>query len=216
MHRKKDSIAATIIEKNPLSKSITNALPNKNDYFSYSTEILLPQLETGCYLVYFESDSDIKNTKAFAYETITVTNLTVLTDYKNETNYYQILDRKTGKPIEKASIKFNNTEIVTDKNGYASSKRDDSIQNYFDIIVTKENDTLTVSNRNRYENNTSYKKSTDAKIEFYLDRAIYRPGQTVYYKGIAFQKKANDTGIVPNVLMKIIVKDNNNKKHPKF
>jgi hypothetical protein len=73
MHRKKDSIAATIIEKT-LSKSITNALPNKNDYFSYSTEILLPQLETGCYLVYFESDSDIKNTKAFAYET-TVTNL---------------------------------------------------------------------------------------------------------------------------------------------
>jgi hypothetical protein len=73
MHEKKDSIAATIIEKT--LKSITNALPNKNDYFSYSTEILLPQLETGCYLVYFESDSDIKNTKAFAYETITVTNL---------------------------------------------------------------------------------------------------------------------------------------------
>lgn len=216
MHRKKDSIAATIIEKNPLAKSITNALPNKNDYFSYTTEILLPQLETGCYLVYFESDSDIKNTKAFAYETITVTNLTVLTDYKNETNYYQILDRKTGKPIEKASIKFNNTEIVTDKNGYASSKRDDNIQNYFDITVTKENDTLTVSNRNRYENNTSYKKSTDAKIEFYLDRAIYRPGQTVYYKGIAFQKKANETSIVPNVLMKIIVKDNNNKNIQNF
>jgi hypothetical protein len=29
-------------------------------------------------------------------------------------------------------------------------------------------------------------------------------------------KKTNETGIVPNVLMKIIVKDNNNKKHPKF
>ncbi|SEA85729.1 Alpha-2-macroglobulin family protein [Flavobacterium gillisiae] len=216
MHMKKDSIAATIIEKNTLVKSITKALPNKNDYFSYSTEILLPQLETGCYLVYFESDSDIKNTKAFAYETITVTNLTVLTDYKNETNYYQILDRKTGKPIEKASIKFNNTEIVTDKNGYAGSKRDDNIQNYFDIIVTKENDTLTVSNRNRYENNTFYKKSTDAKIEFYLDRAIYRPGQTVYYKGIVFQKKANETRIVPNILMKIIVKDNNNKNIQNF
>jgi hypothetical protein len=51
---------------------------------------------------------------------------------------------KNGKTNE-TSIKFNNTEIVTDKNGYASSKRDDSIQNYFDIIVTKENDTLTVS-----------------------------------------------------------------------
>jgi hypothetical protein len=92
MHRKKIH-CRNYNRENPLSKSITNALPNKNDYFSYSTEILLPQLETGCYLVYFESDSDIKNTKAFAYETITVTNPTVLTDYK-KTNYYQILIEK--------------------------------------------------------------------------------------------------------------------------
>jgi uncharacterized protein YfaS (alpha-2-macroglobulin family) len=33
------------------------------------------------------------------------------------------------------------------------------------------------------------KKSTDAKIEFYLDRAIYRPGQTVYYKGMLSKKQ---------------------------
>jgi hypothetical protein len=30
-------------------------------------------------LLYFESDSDVKNTKAFAYETITVSNIAVLT-----------------------------------------------------------------------------------------------------------------------------------------
>jgi hypothetical protein len=217
MHMKKDSIAATIIEKNPLVKSITKALPNKNDYFSYSTEILLPQLETGSYLVYFESESDIKNTKAFAYETITVTNLSLLTNYKNNTDYYQVVDRKTGNPIEKATIKFNNLELTTDKEGYANSERDDDIQNYFDITVAKENDSLIVYNRNRYYNRSNSNiKKTDAKIEFYLDRAIYRPGQTVYYKGIVFQKKANETRIIPNILMKIIVKDNNNKNIQNF
>jgi hypothetical protein len=213
----RDSLAATVIEKNPLVKSITKSLLNKKDYFSYSTEILLPQLETGSYLVYFESDSDIKNTKAFAYETITVTNLSVLTNYKNNTDYYQVVDRKTGKPIEKATIKFNNLEITTDKEGYANSERDDNIQNYFDITVAKENDSLIVYNRNRYYNRSNSNiKKTDAKVEFYLDRAIYRPGQTVFYKGIAFQKKEAETSIVPNVLVKIIVRDSQNEEIQKF
>jgi hypothetical protein len=38
-------------------------------------------------------------------------------------------------------------------------------------------------------NNRSNSKG-DAKVEFYLDRAIYRPGQTVFYKELLFKKKA--------------------------
>jgi hypothetical protein len=74
--------------------------------------ILLLHLNLKPVFSLFWKDSDIKN-KAFAYETITVTNLTVLTDYKMKptiTKYWS----KNGKTNE-ASIKFNNTEIVTDK-----------------------------------------------------------------------------------------------------
>jgi hypothetical protein len=51
-------------------------------------------LKTGSYLVYFESDSDVKNTKAFAYETITVSNIAVLTSENDKKENYQVLDRK--------------------------------------------------------------------------------------------------------------------------
>ena len=46
-------------------------------------------------------------------------------------------------------------------------------------------------------------------MEFYLDRSIYRPGQTVYYKGIAIQKKQNTSSIVPKTALRIIIKNAN-------
>ena len=51
---------------------------DKKNYFEYTTEVLLPQLKTGSYLVYFESDSSLKDKNAFAYETITISNLSLL------------------------------------------------------------------------------------------------------------------------------------------
>jgi hypothetical protein len=122
---------------------------------------------------------DIKY-KTFAYETITVTNLPYWLIIKMKPTITKYGSKK-GNQWE-SFYKFNNTEIVTDKNG---SKRDDSIQNYFDIIVTKENDTLTVKSLWKQY----FHKKYWCKIEFYLDRAIYRPGQTVYYKGMLSKKK---------------------------
>ncbi|UQD56047.1 MG2 domain-containing protein [Flavobacterium sp. K5-23] len=216
--KERDSLAAGIIEKNILVKSINYSLTNKNDYFNYTTEIVLPQLEIGTYMVYFESDSDLKNTKAFAYQTIIVSNLSVLTSFENNTDYYQVLDRKTGNPIEKASIKFNNTELTTDKNGDAFFKRGDNNYNNFEITITKENDTLITYKRADNYNTIKIKEDPKAKVEFYLDRAIYRPGQTVYYKGIAFREddERTETKVVPNVLIKIILKDHNNKEIQNF
>lgn len=214
----KDTLAADIIEKKPLVKSINYSLTNKNDYFNYTTEIVLPQLEIGTYMVYFESESDIKNTKAFAYQTIMVSNLSVLTSFENNTDYYQVLDRKSGKPIKNASIKFNNTELTTDKNGDAFFKRGENNYNNFALTITKGNDTLITDKRTNYYSRTHIKEDPKAEVEFYLDRAIYRPGQTVYYKGIAFREdnEKTETKVVPNVLIKIILKDYNNKEIQSF
>jgi uncharacterized protein YfaS (alpha-2-macroglobulin family) len=216
--KERDSLAAGIIEKNPLVKSLNYALTNKNDYLNHTTEIVLPPLEIGTYMVYFESESDIKNTKAFAYQTIMVSNLSVLTSFENNTDYYQVLDRQSGKPIENASIKFNNTELITDKNGDAFFKRGDNNYNNFELTITKENDSLITYKRAYNYNKTNVKEDPKAKVEFYLDRAIYRPGQTVYYKGIAFSEdnEKTKTKVVPDVLLKIILKDDNNKEIQSF
>ncbi|MBG6187972.1 MG2 domain-containing protein [Flavobacterium sp. CAN_S2] len=215
----KDSLVAAIIkDKKPIA-SKNYELEKKNNYFEYSTEVLLPPLKIGSYLVYFESDSDIKNTKAFAYETITVSNIAVLTSENDKKENYQVLDRKSGKPIGDVSIKLLNQTIITDKNGVATYLKENNNRNYSLIEFTTENDSLLLNNRySNYYNDyaTQENEKANSKVEFYLDRAIYRPGQTVYYKGIAVRKELDKTTIVAKTTFKITIKDTNGSVFKEF
>ena len=84
-------------------------------------KLLLPQLETGTYLVYFESDSDLKEKKAFAYETITVSNIKYSgLSRKSTKKIFRFWIRKTGKPLENVTIKSKRYTLKTDSNGLAS------------------------------------------------------------------------------------------------
>ncbi|TDE42484.1 hypothetical protein E0I26_13495 [Flavobacterium rhamnosiphilum] len=208
----KDSLVTAIIKNKKAIASKNYELQDKKNYFEYSTEVLLPQLKTGSYLVYFESDSDIKNTKAFAYETITISNITVLASENDKKGIYQVLDRKTGKPLEDVSIELLNQTIITGKNGAAKYLKENNNRNYSLIEFTTENDSLLLNNRYSYYYNdyaTIENKKAKGKVEFYLDRAIYRPGQTVYYKGVAFRKEQDKTSVVAKTTFKITIQDPN-------
>ena len=210
----KDSLVAAIIKNKKAIASKNYVLEEKNNYFEYSTEVLLPPLKTGSYLVYFQSDSDLKNAKAFAYETITVSNITVLTSENDEKENYQVLDRKTGKPLENVSITLLNQTIITDKSGNATYTKENNNRNYSLIEFTTENDSLLLNSRYSYYNNdydyeTLENQKAKGKVEFFLDRAIYRPGQAVYYKGIAFRKDQDRTSVVAETAFKITIEDPN-------
>jgi TonB-dependent SusC/RagA subfamily outer membrane receptor len=220
---KLDSLATQITtHKKPLVTK-NYSLIDKKDYFEYTTEVLLPQLETGSYLVYFESDTDSKDKKGFGYETITVSNISVLANAKADIEYYTVLDRKTGKPMENASLKSKDFDIKTNAEGVAIYKRKENTNNYynnFPVLLTTANDTILI-NKNYIAYNADYSESNEdkkfrGKIEFYLDRAIYRPGQTVFYKGIAIQKKKNKSSIVPNTSFKITIQDPNYTNFKEF
>lgn len=219
----KDNLADSIMKKQKPIAVKKHDLLNKNDYFEYTTEVLLPNLKTGSYLVYFESDSDIKDKKAFAFETITITNLAILVSQNDKTETYQILDRKTGKPLENVSIKSESTNVLTDKNGIAIfgkiSKNYNYNRNYIELSI--QNDTLSIrkdyfNHIYEYSDENSEYANFKGKVELYLDRAIYRPGQTVYYKGIAVQKFNNKTSVVSNTTFKILVKDANQNDFKEF
>ncbi|WP_264525361.1 MG2 domain-containing protein [Flavobacterium sp. N502536] len=213
LYSKKDSLTKAIIKKAQPILRKNYPLTNKKDFFEYTTEVLLPNLKTGSYLVYFESDSDEKNKKAFAYETITTTNIMALASQGDAKETYQVLDRKTGKPIPNAILKSTYLNLVTNKKGIAVYKEKKYTYNNEAIQISTANDTVSV-----YKNYIFYSSEYDptdttdnndfkGKVEFYLDRAIYRPGQTVYYKGIAIQKKQNITSIVPHTSFSISIED---------
>lgn len=218
---RKDSLVKLILLKQKKISSETYNLIDKKDYFSYSTEVLLPKLPKGNYLVYFESDSDAKDQKAFGYETIAVSNISALVSRKDETEIYQVLDRKTGKPLENVTIQLKNEVKKTNIDGIASFKASSNQYAYAPgrIKFIFENDSIVIP-KDYIQYAQDYKitedKRTDAKVEFYLDRAIYRPGQTVYFKGIAIQKNKTKTSVIANINYKIVVTNGNYQKIKEF
>jgi TonB-dependent SusC/RagA subfamily outer membrane receptor len=204
-YAERDTIVSKIIRNKIPDFSASYDLKHKNDYFDYSTEVLLPNLQTGTYLVYFESESDKAGKKAFAYETITTSDFSILASQNDARETFQVLNRKTGKPVENVTLKSTNFDIKTNKNGIASyKKKNDNYNENIELFL--ENDTLLIT-KNYVQYNKDYetekKNELSGKVEFYLDRAIYRPGQTVYYKGIAFQKNNNITSVVPKTAFEI-------------
>ncbi len=214
---KEDNLITSILQNRTADKSISYKLPNKDDSFEYSTEVLLPSLEKGFYAIVFAAQkSDFEDGEVKDFDFFTVTDLAILQNDQNNKDYFQVINRKTGMPIKKAEIDFDKRKSKTNKNGIGQIKREKrkpDDKNYSSLQVTNTNDTLTVGLYKGYY----YKYAKDdyedfnGKVQFYLDRAIYRPGQKVYVKGIALQNKKNKKSVVPNLTVFVEVSDSNYK-----
>jgi uncharacterized protein YfaS (alpha-2-macroglobulin family) len=208
----KDSLVINYIEKNKALKSTVKTLPLKTDHFQYTTEILMDTLNTGTYLVFFETTNPYyKIEKAFAYKTIQVSALDYVQERNENYDSFYLLNRKTGQPIENAKV-TNDTEAKTsNKIGSVnfSVLPTQSGQNTFsELLFIKESDTLYSS----YYKNTKFNienESFEAKAMVFFDRAIYRPGQKVFFKGYIFQSKNKVKSVVPNVTVRVIINDAN-------
>lgn len=198
--------------KTKATKISTYKLQNKRDYFQYSTEVLLPNLDLGNYLVHFESSNNENDTKTNDFEIISVTNFSVLASSKKNTDIYQVLDRKTGFPIENVTIKSEHFNLKTNKSGIVEFKKNPkkSYEN-LSLELFKDHDSVKIQSSyylsNFEDSNNDYDEKHRAKVELFLDRAIYRPGQTVFYKGIVIQKKNKKSSVVSNLTLKIEIDD---------
>lgn len=182
------------------------ALGGRKDYSGHSAEIALPQIDTGTYLAYFETNGYDDTTKATAYKVVTATNIALLGFRKDDTSHFAVVNRKNGSPIADAIIKNPDYELTTDSKGEA--KYHSQKYNYrqrSEVIFGR--DTLVVSDFHFYENRQD--EEPRAKSQLYLDRAIYRPGQTVFYKGIAMRKDGEKTSVVPGLRLSLTVSDPN-------
>lgn len=194
-------------------KSFYQLLPKTNDYQNHSVEIKIDALPAGTYMLLTSSgagfiDSLDEMSKQYFY----VSNISYI---KNGNDYF-VLNRETGKPMESVETKIYKhewnssankesrylvTTKKTDKNGYFNFTPKETYGNYY-FEFTAKNDALFLDNSDyiyrSYSNNndeeTYDKNETEdfendkARIFFFTDRSIYRPGQTIYFKGIGITK----------------------------
>jgi TonB-dependent SusC/RagA subfamily outer membrane receptor len=209
------------LTKLPTYKKLYQVLPATDDYQKHSTEIKIEGLPVGKYkLLCSNSNGFIDSVNKLSVQDIYISNISYI---KNNNDYF-VLNRETGQPLNKVKVSIGKQQwnssarknefktianVITDKNGYFNFSSKENY-GYYNFSFSTKNDKLNVSDGDyvyRTTNDEDYDKTEakdyeedNARIYFFTDRSIYRPGQTVYFKGIAVTKdfKTKQNKIIAN------------------
>ncbi len=196
-------------------------LAAETDYRKHSTLIALPALERGFYFLTATTKQGIKSEDKTLVLNFQVSNLGFITDPKNERMTVVVMDRKTGKTVEGVTVEayrrewdYKSREYKTIIIGTPKTDREGQVEfsktgdNSFSINLRKGDDNLLSSNYfrlyERYKNNSEVYST-----KLFTDRAIYRPGQTVYFQGITTRRQGEDMSLVNGYAESVSFRDAN-------
>ncbi|MCX7547889.1 carboxypeptidase-like regulatory domain-containing protein [Xanthomarina sp. F1114] len=193
-----------------------STLKNELDYQEHSSELLIPKLTNGRYLIVAKTNSK-ENT--FAYKVIQATNIAVVEKNGNDKQLYQFIDRLTGEPLSNLQVEvtyFINYNENQSSNTYTTNDlgeieflKGSKVWYRIGLEATCSEEKAYFGN---YHLNRRYTPNTyqeDYRGFVFTDRSIYRPGQTVYFKGIALKIEDGKSKVIPNELFYIEVYDSN-------
>ncbi len=214
--------------KLPAVKEWAIGLPDDGDYNAHSSEIKVPALPAGHYVLLAGSEKTFKyKNEGIAYAACWSTNISYVNRMNKDGTYdFYVLNRETGIPMKNVSAqlyfeKYNYSsreyeyakgqKFITDDNGYFNVPAPNDYR-YFEMEFIDGTDKLFTDNylyQNRY-----YKeeKKKYPHTYYFTDRKIYRPGQTIYFKGIMIESDGETSNIMPNRTETVTLYDVNYQK----
>ncbi len=214
----------------PALKAWKQTIPSDDDYQKHSVTIAGPPVDAGFYLLLCAPDEKIRfENQDPAYASFWSTRMSYISKENSDGSAdWFVLDRETGLPLKDILAqaweeRYNYTshenekvktgEFRTDDQGYihfppnTSSSRN---SNYFFRLSMKDDLLITQSKYHRPVSSPSDRRHLQTL--FYTDRAIYRPGQTLYFKGIILERTGDSSRIQPDRETKVIFTDANGQK----
>ncbi|WP_070138355.1 alpha-2-macroglobulin family protein [Crocinitomix algicola] len=194
------------------------------DFNLHGREIELPELDLGHYYILVGSNAkfEIVN-EGYTFLPFWVSNLTYQHRSKHNDQEIIVLNRENGKPVKGANVevaykeynynqrRYKNKKIGTfksDKNGRIAFPNVQS-RSYF-VSLTLDNDEY-VSDRAMYARGFRSNVKPQITTYFFTDRKIYRPGQTIYFKGIMVNAEDKNRSIVPDLETEVVFYDVNHQ-----
>jgi hypothetical protein len=215
-----------------LIQEYTIALSNEYPYLNLDTIFQIPMRELGSYeYVIYGNDNDVDDLLNQQFSVSRLATIARVVDGRRE---ILVVDRNSGEPISGIGANVNFFKFVRNLKFYKSAEinhlglawgeygRDITLYN-----ASYKNDTsLLLSPVPWIPTNYSTTNNERANLSLFTDRSIYRPGQTVYFKGIAYQIRKNSKiesppfianesytpQVVANRKYKITFRDANNKE----
>jgi uncharacterized protein YfaS (alpha-2-macroglobulin family) len=221
-----DVLKSMLAEKGVASWSLD--LPNDADYTSHRVQIKMPALPFGHYLIFVGSDASFSTlNQGMGRTNFWVSSISYITQRKPDGTYDgYVLHRESGKALQNINLQLwrekydyttrkyvfvKMTSLGCDANGKFSLPDSDN-QNFYIEFKGPNNDRLCSDYgfyryRDYDEGERSYTHSY-----FFTDRKIYRPGQTIYFKGIVIQKTGKENKLLSKLKSEVIFSDVNGQK----
>ncbi len=207
-------------KKKKVIKEWKQFLPEQGDFREHSVEVPVSELEKGFYVLVVSDKEELNYTSNTVATVINVTNLFVLNrPTKEKKALFTVTDRASGIPQANISLELfyykydyssrkswrqSMGKIITNKEGVAVYKGELSS---YSIIASHKGDTLFIPStyyRQQYSMN-----SQSIRTILFTDRGIYRPGQTVHFKGLILECSGEECKILPNRDEEVVLYDPN-------
>lgn len=199
-------------------------LPNDGDYQEHAVELGLDELSYGEYLVVVSEKQELDQSSAVHYTRIQATNLGLWQrDDESGRPHFVVYHRQNGGPVQGVSADFfedrydsrtrtsNMLKFGTsssDKDGFIFFPSGKNVRR-FSMLLHYKDDSLRLE-RNFYNYPGDSRNKAFERSIVLLDREIYRPGQTVYFKvyGLYIDQKRMPSALV-NKAVRVTLKDAN-------
>ena len=200
-------------------KSWQQALPLANDLQTHKVEIKVDALPVGEYMLIASSDNSFnKDNSVTGARVLYVSNISFVA---NDRDFF-VLDRDNGQPLSNASVQVweqrydgKQSKVVKEKlkayqadaNGFFRLARlvdgkNPVRTNPYLFEIKHGNDRLFMKDvmHDRYYHRDGLQNQPKETIAAFLfmDRSLYRPGQTVFFKGIFLKRNISEKTAVPN------------------
>lgn len=192
----------------PNAAAWTVELPTRDDYQAvYKEAGELPDVKPGCYLLLASARPDFAvEDNQLSLTEIWVSDLSLLIreDYESTEVIGQVVNALDGQPQVSATVTVRSwkqdgqngreevrPDLTTDANGFFRLAREQQVA--YKFVAKVGADSLGFVDNRWYYGQNRGEPGTQHNAMFFTDRSIYRPGQTIQFKGIlheANQKKA--------------------------
>ncbi|MFK5922913.1 MAG: alpha-2-macroglobulin family protein [Verrucomicrobiota bacterium] len=200
-------------------------LPITADYQIRTEAVTVPDdLEAGFYFILSSNKKDFRDEKQnqVRISGFWVSRLALImrSSYSSDQIEGFVLDAITGEPVKGVKITawtkkgrkktFWTGSVKTDHNGLFHFKG----KTHTSYQLLAEHQGQAISTMRQIRSGQSYKERPQERTYFFADRALYRPGQTIQYKGLSvfYDQKKNDYHTLKQQKVTVIFQDVNGKE----
>jgi hypothetical protein len=229
-HRNKNELIRQYARA-PVFREWTLNLPDENDYQPHSTEIRIDPLPAGFYVILASESNEFQvDSNGIFYTHLWASTISYISEQTDKNSYrFYTLNRETGFPLTdvKANLYYQTYDyrtreynkeaggsFLSNENGYFEipALENQGRSNSFYLELKWENEKLITGDRYYHSAYSEPIERKTLRTWFFTDRAIYRPGQAIFFKGIILEKTGDHSEIQPGVSTTIEFLDANYQK----